>query len=231
MTQFLLGGDIPIDRLGFGAMRIKDSDIVRRAVELGVTFVDTADIYGRGESERLIGEAFDSWPEHVAIGTKGGMNAGAERFRDGRPEYLRRALDASLQRLGREQVELYTLHRHDPDVPIEESIGALVELRDEGKLRHIGVSNVNVDQLARARSVAPIAAVQNEFNRGFLVSEPVLAACEADGIAFMPWQPLGEGLGSPADELRWLLDRSPVIVPIPGTGSIEHLEENMAARA
>ena len=228
---FLLGGDVPISRLGFGTMRIKDSAIVRRAVELGVTFVDTADIYLDGESERLIGEAFDSWPEGVAIGTKGGLNRGGERFRDGRPEYLRSALDASLARLRRDHVELYTLHRHDPEVPIEESVGALDELRREGKLRHVGVSNVNLEQLARARTAAPIVAVQNEFNRGFLVSEPVLEECEAAGIAFMPWQPLGEGLWPAARELRWLLDRSPVMVPIPGTGSIEHLEENMRAVA
>jgi aryl-alcohol dehydrogenase-like predicted oxidoreductase len=215
------------NRRGFGAMRIRDSAIVRRAVELGVSFVDTADVYGDGESERLIGEAFDTWPEHVALGTKGGLNRHGERFRDGRPEYLRRALDASLRRLRRDHVELYTLHRHDPEVPIEESVGALAELQREGKTRAIGLSNVNLDQLARARATAEIAAVQNEFNRGFLVSEPVLEECERHRIAFMPWAPLGEGLGAPRDEVRWLLDRSPVIVPIPGTSSLEHLEELM----
>jgi pyridoxine 4-dehydrogenase len=230
-VTFLLGGDIPIERLGFGTMRIKDSAIVRRAVELGVTFVDTADIYLHGDSERLIGEAFDAWPDGVAIGTKGGLNWTGERFRDGRPEYLRSALDASLARLRRDHVELYTLHRHDPEVPIEESVGALDELRREGKIRHVGVSNVNLEQLARARSAAPIAAVQNEFNRGFLVSEAVLEECEPAGIAFMPWQPLGEGLSPPARELEWLLARSPVLVPIPGTSSIEHLEQNMLAVA
>jgi len=223
--ELLLGGDVPIRRLAFGTMRIKDSAIVRRAVELGVTFLDTADVYGHGDSERLIGEA----GVDVAVGTKGGLNWQSERFRDGRPEYLRAALDASLQRLRRDHVELHTLHRHDPEVPIEESIGALAELQREGKTRHIGVSNVNLDQLTRARAVAPIAAVQNEFNRGFLVSESVLEECELLGIAFMPWQPLGEGLWPPARELRWLLDRSPVMVPIPGTSSVEHLEENMRA--
>jgi pyridoxine 4-dehydrogenase len=222
---FLLGGDVEIHRLGFGAMRIRDSAIVRRAVELGVKFIDTADIYADGESERLIGEA----GVDVAIGTKGGLNRGSDRFRDGRPEYLRGALEASLRRLRRDHVELYSLHRHDPEVPIEESVGALDELRREGKCLHVGVSNVNLDQLARARSVCAIAAVQNEFNRGFLVSEPVLEECERSGIAFMPWQPLGEGLWPPAQELRWLLDRSPVLVPIPGTGSVEHLEDNMRA--
>jgi pyridoxine 4-dehydrogenase len=188
-------------------MRIRDSAIVRRAVELGAGFLDTADIYGDGDSERLIGEAFDTWPEDVSLGTKGGLNweARAGRFRDGRPEYLRRALGASLQRLRRDHVELYTLHRHDPEVPIEESVGAIDELRFEGKCLAVGVSNVSLDQLARARSVCEITAVQNEFNRGFLVSEAVLEGCERAGIWFMPW----------------------VIVPIPGTSSLEHLEELM----
>jgi pyridoxine 4-dehydrogenase len=207
-------------------MRIRDSAIVRRAVELGFGFLDTADIYGHGESERLIGEAFKVWPEGVSLGTKGGLNwQSTGRFRDGRPEYLRQALDASLLRLRRDHVELYTLHCHDPEVPLEESVGAIDELRREGKCRAVGVSNVSLDQLARARSVCEIAAVQNEFNRGFLVSEPVLEECERGGIWFMPWAPLGEGLGQPVDEVRWLLDRSPVIVPIPGTSSVGHLEE------
>jgi aryl-alcohol dehydrogenase-like predicted oxidoreductase len=209
-------------------MRIRDSAIVRRAVELGAGFLDTADIYGRGESERFVGEAFDVWPEGVSLGTKGGLNwQSTERFRDGRREYLRHALEASLQRLRRDYVELYTLHRHDPEVPIEESVGAIDELRREGKCLAVGVSNVSLDQLMQARSVCEITAVQNEFNRGFLVSEPVLEECERSGIWFMPWAPLGEGLGVPRDEVKWLLDRSPVTVPIPGTSSIEHLEELM----
>jgi len=209
-------------------MRIRDSAIVRRAVELGAGFLDTADIYGRGESERFVGEAFDVWPEGVSLGTKGGLNwQSTERFRDGRREYLRHALEASLQRLRRDYVELYTLHRHDPEVPIEESVGAIDELRREGKCLDVGVSNVSLDQLMQARSVCEITAVQNEFNRGFLVSEPVLEECERSGIWFMPWAPLGEGLGEPRDEVKWLLDRSPVTVPIPGTSSIEHLEELM----
>jgi len=209
-------------------MRIRDSAIVRRAVELGVGFLDTADIYGRGESERFVGEAFDVWPEGVSLGTKGGLNwQSTERFRDGRPDYLRHALEASLQRLRRDYVELYTLHRHDPEVPIEESVGAIDELRREGKCLAVGVSNVSLDQLMQARSVCEITAVQNEFNRGFLVSEPVLEECERSGIWFMPWAPLGEGLGEPRDEVKWLLDRSPVTVPIPGTSSIGHLEELM----
>jgi pyridoxine 4-dehydrogenase len=209
-------------------MRIRDTAIVRRAVELGAGFLDTADIYGGGDSERFIGEAFDAWPEGVSLGTKGGLNwQSTERFRDGRPEYLRRALEASLQRLRRDHVELYTLHRHDPEVPIEESVGAIDQLRTEGKCLAVGVSNVSLDQLTRARSVCEISAVQNEFNRGFLVSEPVLEECERAGIWFMPWAPLGEGLGPPRDEVEWLLDRSPVIVPIPGTSSRAHLEEFM----
>ena len=209
-------------------MRIRDSAIVRRAVELGAGFLDTADIYGRGESERFVGEAFDVWPEGVSLGTKGGLNwQSTERFRDGRREYLRHALEASLQRLRRDYVELYTLHRHDPEVPIEESVGAIDELRREGKCLAVGVSNVSLDQLMQARSVCEITAVQNEFNRGFLVSEPVLEECERSGIWFMPWAPLGEGLGVPRDEVKWLLDRSPVTVPIPGTSSIEHFEELM----
>jgi pyridoxine 4-dehydrogenase len=209
-------------------MRIRDSAIVRRAVELGAGFLDTADIYGRGESERFVGEAFDVWPEGVSLGTKGGLNwQSTERFRDGRPDYLRHALEASLQRLRRDYVELYTLHRHDPEVPIEESVGAIDELRREGKCLAVGVSNVSLDQLMQARSVCEITAVQNEFNRGFLVSEPVLEECERSGIWFMPWAPLGEGLGEPRDEVKWLLDRSPVTVPIPGTSSIGHLEELM----
>ena len=209
-------------------MRIRDSAIVRRAVELGAGFLDTADIYGLGESERFVGEAFDVWPEGVSLGTKGGLNwQSTERFRDGRREYLRHALEASLQRLRRDYVELYTLHRHDPEVPIEESVGAIDELRREGKCLAVGVSNVSLDQLMQARSVCEITAVQNEFNRGFLVSEPVLEECERSGIWFMPWAPLGEGLGEPRDEVKWLLDRSPVTVPIPGTSSIEHLEELM----
>jgi pyridoxine 4-dehydrogenase len=209
-------------------MRIRDSAIVRRAVELGAGFLDTPDIYGRGESERFVGEAFDVWPEGVSLGTKDGLNwQSTERFRDGRREYLRHALEASLQRLRRDHVELYTLHRHDPEVPIEESVGAIDELRREGKCLAVGVSNVSLDQLMQARSVCEITAVQNEFNRGFLVSEPVLEECERSDIWFMPWAPLGEGLGEPRDEVKWLLDRSPVTVPIPGTSSIEHFEELM----
>src|ERR1700730_8297547 len=230
---FMLGGELEVRRLGFGAMRIVDDReegvrVLRRAVELGVTLVDTADIYGAGLSEEIVAEALHPYPEGVVIATKGGLGHGLQdRIRDGRPEYLRRACDASLRRLKLERIDLYQLHRHDPEVPIEESVGALHELRKEGKIRLIGVSNVSLDQLRAAQSVARIVSVQNEFNRGLLIADVVLEACASDGIAFIPWRPLGEGLRDSAFELRWLLDHSPVILPIPGTSKVSHLEENM----
>ncbi len=234
---FLLGGELEVRRLGFGAMRIvadreEGLRVLRRAVELGVTLVDTADVYGAGASEELIAEALHPYPEGLVIATKGGLGyEPGGRVRDGRPEYLRRACEASLRRLRLERIDLYQLHRHDPEVPIEESVGALEELRREGKVRLVGLSNVSLAQLRAAQTAAPIASVQNEYNRGFLVSEDVLAACEPEGVAFLPWRPLGEGLRAPADELRWLLGRSPVLLPIPGTTTVAHLEENMAAVA
>jgi pyridoxine 4-dehydrogenase len=234
---FLLGGELEVRRLGFGAMRIvsdraEGARVLRRAIELGVTLIDTADIYGAGVSEEVIAEALYPYPDDLVIATKGGLGWGLQdRIRDGRPEHLREALDASLRRLRLERIDLYQLHRHDPEVPVEESIGALEELRKEGKIRLIGVSNFSLDQLRVARSVTKISSVQNQYNRGLLISEDVLEACEADGVAFMPWSPLGEGLRDPAYELRWLLDRSPVMLPIPGTSSVEHLEENMLAVA
>jgi aryl-alcohol dehydrogenase-like predicted oxidoreductase len=232
---FLLGGELEVGRLGFGAMRVvsdreEGARVVRRAVELGVTLIDTADVYGAGVSEEVVAEALHPYPEGVVIATKGGIGYGGhERIRDGRPEYLRTACEASLRRLRLERIDLYQFHRHDPEVPIEESVGALEQLRQEGKIRLIGVSNVSPDQLVRAQSVARIASVQNQFNRGLLTSEDVLGACEADGIAFFPWEPLGEGLRSAPEEIRWLLDRSPVLLPIPGTSKVAHLEENMRA--
>jgi len=236
-STFLLGGELEVRRLGFGAMRIvEDADegqrVLRRAVELGVNLIDTADIYGAGRSEELIAEALHPYPDGLVIATKGGLGYGfQERARDARPERLRQACDESLRRLRLERLDLYQLHRHDPEVPIEESVGALEELRREGKIRLIGLSNVSVGQLRAAQSVTGIVSVQNQFNRGLLTSEELLAACEAEGIAFMPWEPLGEGLGEPAAELRWLLDRSPVMLPIPGTSRVEHLEANMRAVA
>jgi pyridoxine 4-dehydrogenase len=234
---FMLGGELEVRRLGFGAMRIvndreEGARVLRRALELGVTLIDTANIYGAGVSEEVIAEALHPYPDDVVITTKGGLGWGLQdRIRDGRPEHLREALDASLRRLRLERIDLYQLHRHDPEVPIEESIGALEDLRREGKIRLIGVSNFSLDQLRVAQSVTTIATVQNQYNRGLLISEDVLDACEADGIGFMPWSPLGEGLREPAYELRWLLDRSPVMLPIPGTSSVEHLEANMLAVA
>jgi aryl-alcohol dehydrogenase-like predicted oxidoreductase len=234
-STFLLGGELEVRRLGFGAMRVvEDADegkrVLRRAVELGVNLIDTADIYGAGRSEELIAEALHPYPDGLVIATKGGLGYGfQERARDARPERLRQACDESLRRLRLDRIDLYQLHRHDPEVPIEESVGALEELRREGKIRLIGLSNVSVGQLRAAQSVKSIASVQNQYNRGLLTSDDVLAACEADGMAFFPWEPLGEGLGDPAAELRWLLDRSPVMLPIPGTSKVEHLEANMRA--
>jgi pyridoxine 4-dehydrogenase len=235
-STFLLGGELEVSRLGFGAMRIvRDPDgaprVLRRALELGVNLIDTADIYGAGRSEELIAAALHPYPDGLVIATKGGLGYGfQERGRDARPERLRRACDESLRRLRLERIDLYQLHRHDPEVPIEESVGALEELRREGKIRRIGLSNVSVGQLRAAQTVTRIVSVQNQYNRGLLTSEGVLEACEAEEIAFLPWEPLGEGLGEPAAELRWLLDRSPVMLPIPGTSKVEHLEANMAAR-
>jgi aryl-alcohol dehydrogenase-like predicted oxidoreductase len=234
---FLLGGELEVRRLGFGAMRIVDDPdegrrVVRRAVELGVNLIDTADIYGAGRSEEVIADALYPYPEGLVIATKGGLGYGLQqRIRDARPERLREACDESLRRLRLERIDLYQLHRHDPQVPIEESVGALDELRQEGKIRLIGLSNVSTAQLRLAQSVARIVSVQNEYNRGLLTSDEVLDACEADGIAFFPWRPLGESLGRPEDEIRWLLDRSPVVLPIPGTSKVAHLEDNMLAVA
>jgi pyridoxine 4-dehydrogenase len=234
---FSLGGELEVRRVGFGAMRVVDDReegvrVLRRAVELGVTLIDTADIYGAGASEEIVAEALHPYPDGLVIATKGGLGHGLqERIRDGRPEYLRRACEASLRRLKLERIDLYQLHRHDPEVPVEESIGALEQLRTEGKIRLIGVSNFSLTQLRAAQTVARIVSVQNQYNRGLLIAEPVLEACEAEGIAFIPWSPLGEGLRGPAHELPWLLDRSPVILPIPGTSKVAHLEENMQAVA
>jgi aryl-alcohol dehydrogenase-like predicted oxidoreductase len=231
----MLGGELEVRRLGFGAMRIVDDRaegvrVLRRAVELGVNLIDTADIYGGGRSEEIIAEALHPYPDGLVLASKGGLGWGLQaRIRDGRPEHLREACEASLRRLKVDRIDLYQLHRHDPEVPIEESIGALVKLQEEGKIGLIGVSNFSVEQLRTAQSVTTIVSVQNQYNRGLLTSENVLQACEQQGIAFFPWSPLGEGLRDSVYELRWLLDHSPVLLPIPGTSKVEHLEANMCA--
>jgi aryl-alcohol dehydrogenase-like predicted oxidoreductase len=256
-----LGGDLTVHRLGFGAMRITGKGIwgppadretarsvLRRCLELGVDCIDTADSYGPEVSEELIAEALSPYPDELVIATKGGLRRdGPGQWRpDCRPERLREACEGSLRRLRLEQIPLYQLHTVDPKVPLAESLGTLVELRDEGKIRHIGVSNVDVDQLSQALAVTAVVSVQNRYNVADRKSEPVLERCEAEGIAFIPWFPLGaadlaepggplHGLAeahgaSPAQAaLAWLLARSSVMLPIPGTGSVAHLEENLAA--
>ena len=259
-----IGGDLTVRRLGYGAMRITGEGIwgdppdvesarrlLRRVVELGIDFIDTADSYGPGTSERLIADALHPYPPGLVIATKGGIvRPGPGRWEpDGRPEHLRAACLASLARLRLERIDLYQFHLVDPAVPIEDSIGELARLRDEGKVRHIGVSNVNLHQLERARSVAPIVSVQNRYNVADRGSDPVLAICERDGLAFIPWSPLTQ---SPKDAgavrraaleswarrrevsfaqaaTAWLLARSEAMLPIPGTSSIVHLEDNVLA--
>jgi aryl-alcohol dehydrogenase-like predicted oxidoreductase len=257
-----LGGDLQVRRLGFGAMRVtgdgiwgppKDREaaiaVLRRSVDLGVNFIDTADSYGPEVSEELIAEALHPYPGGLVIATKGGMTrpGPGEWERDGRPEHLREACEGSLRRLRVERIDVYQLHAVDPDVPLEESAGTLAELRDEGKIGHVGLSNVKADELALAREIVPIVSVQNRYSVGDRVAEPALEACERDGIAFIPWFPLGAGdleatgaIGRIAEAhgatsfqvaLAWLLARSPVMLPIPGTSSVEHLEENVMAAA
>jgi aryl-alcohol dehydrogenase-like predicted oxidoreductase len=254
-------GDRSVRRLGFGAMRItgpgilgppEDHDeaiaVLRRAVELGINLIDTADSYGPEVSEELIAEALHPYPNDLLIATKGGLTrTGPGRWPpDGRPEHLREACEGSLRRLRLERIELYQLHRPDPKVPYEESVGALKQLQDEGKILHIGISNASVDQLETARGIAEVVSVQNRFNLTDRSSDDVLERCEELGIAFFPWAPLAAGElaapGGPVDEiaerhgatagqvaLAWLLRRSPVMLPIAGTSSVEHLEENIAA--
>ena len=251
-------GDLSVNRLGYGAMRITgdgiwgppdDRDearaVLRAAVEHGVTFIDTADSYGPDVSEELIAEALGPYPEDLVIATKGGLERpGPNRWTpNGRPEHLRQACEGSLRRLGLDQVPLYQLHRPDPEVPYEDSVGTLVELREEGKIRHIGVSNVDVDQLRRALATATVVSVQNRFNVGDRSSDEVLDVCEREGIAFLPWGPLQDasdhgGVSAAAEArgvepgqvvLAWLLARSSTMLPIPGTSSVEHLQQNVAA--
>ncbi len=249
-----------VSRMGFGAMRLLNGDIwgpapdkanalrvLRRAVELGVNFIDTADAYGPHTGEELIAEALHPYPAGVVIATKGGLvRPHAKRWAsDARPAHLRQALEGSLRRLRLERVDLYQLHSPDPKVPFEESVGALAALQREGKIRHVGLSNVSVQQVDQARRICPIVSVQNRYHFGNWDAEAALAHCEKNAIAFLPWFPLGAGDSlrlrqvakvaakrriTPAQVvLAWLLARSPVMLPIPGTGSVAHLEENVAA--
>jgi pyridoxine 4-dehydrogenase len=256
-----LGGDLTVRRLGFGAMRITGEGIwgppedpegakhvLKRTLELGINLIDTADSYGPEVSEQLIAEALYPYPDELVIATKGGLRrtGPGEWPRDARPERLKECCEGSLRRLRLERIDLYQLHSPDPDVPYEESIGAMKELQDEGKVRHVGVSNVSVEQLERARAVVDVVTVQNRYNLVDRHAEDVLDACDAAGLGFIPWFPLATGdlarPGGPLDELSrahdatpgqlaiaWLLARSPVVLPIPGTASEQHLEENVAA--
>ena len=249
---FALGGELSVHRLGFGTMRLPGArgearpraarEMLSEAVRLGVDLIDTARAYGR--SEDLIAEALHPYPEGLVIATKGGLRRGGHP--DGRPERLRADCEDSLRRLRLETIDLWQLHRIDPEVPLEEQFGAIRELRDEGKIRFVGVSEVSVEELRRARQLIEIATVQNRFNLAERAAEDVLRACEADGLGFLPWAPIGMGdvldsmdaLASAAARhgatqaqmaLAWLLHRSPVVLPIPGTGSPEHLRENLGA--
>ena len=260
---FEIGGELPVHRLGFGAMQLTGKGIwgepddpeecrrvLRRALELGVNFIDTADSYGPEVSERLIAEALHPYPEGLVIATKAGLErTGPNQWPvNGNPDHLREACEGSLRRLKLDTIDLYQLHRIDDKYPAEDQIGTLVELRDEGKIRHIGLSEVSVEQLDHARSITEIATVQNRYNVADRAAEDVLDACERQGIGFIPWFPLNTGKlageGGPLDEiaerhgsspaqlaLAWLLHRSPVMLPIPGTKSVEHLEDNVAAAA
>jgi aryl-alcohol dehydrogenase-like predicted oxidoreductase len=260
-----IGSDLSVNRMGFGAMRLTGEGIwgepkdpaearrvLRRAVELGVDFIDTADSYGPEVSERLIAEALYPYPRGIVIATKGGIVRpdASQWVSDGRPQHLREACEASLSRLKLARIDLYQLHRIDPNVPLEDSLGELARLQKEGKIRHVGVSNFNAAELARARRVVPIVSVQNRYNVADRSSEEVLSVCLRDGLAFIPWAPIARGSpgrlesnGSKALEsvagahgvsvlqvaIAWLLAKSPVMLPIPGTSSVPHLEENVAA--
>ncbi|MDQ1535554.1 MAG: pyridoxine 4-dehydrogenase [Actinomycetota bacterium] len=253
-----VGGDLRVNRLGFGSMRLTGRGIwgeppdrneakavLRRAVEVGVNFIDTADSYGPAVSETLISEALYPYPDDVVIATKGGLERSGPNLwsANGRPEHLREACDGSLRRLRLDQIPLYQLHRPDPAVPYAESVGALVELQAQGKVRHIGVSNVTESQLRTAQQLTPIVSVQNRYNLGDRSSESLVHLCGQESIVFLPWAPiqqvdstdLAEAIaarhGASARQviLAWLLARSPAILPIPGTGSVEHLDSNVAA--
>ncbi|GAA1712862.1 aldo/keto reductase [Fodinicola feengrottensis] len=249
-----LGGDLPVHRLGFGAMRLTGAPhwpdradgiaIARRAVELGVRFIDTADAYDLGENEELLADALYPYADNLVIGTKGGQcHPGNDWIPCGRPEYLRQQAELSLRRLRLDRIDLYQLHRIDPLVPLADQLGALRQLQDEGKVRHVGLSEVTVAQVQEASTITPIVSVQNRYNLTDRASEDVLAYCESRGIAFLPWLPIAPRTTSPAADkiagrlgvtrtqvaLAWQLSRSPVMLPIPGTSSMAHLQENLAA--
>jgi pyridoxine 4-dehydrogenase len=257
-----IGDDLSVNRLGFGAMRITgpgiwgppaDHDeavqVLRRAVELGVDFIDTADSYGPEVSEELIAEALFPYPEGLVIATKGGfLRPGPGNWKpDGRPEHLRAVCEGSLARLRLDQIPLYQFHRPDPTVPFEDSVGELVALRDEGKIRHIGLSNVDVALFERASALTPIVSVQNRYNPSDRATEPLIELAGTRSFAFIPWAPVGgyrpgagDGLATVAKRvgaspvqvaIAWQLARSPQMLPIPGTSSVAHLEENIAAAA
>jgi pyridoxine 4-dehydrogenase len=258
---FTLGGDLVVNRLGYGAMRItgegiwgepKDRErakkVLQRAVELGVNFIDTADSYGPAVSERLIGEALAPYAKGVVIATKGGLvRTGPNEWTPvGRPEYLRQEVELSLRYLKLERIDLWQLHRIDPKVPVEESLGEIAKLQEEGKIRHVGLSEVKPHEIEQARKVIDIVSVQNKYNIGDRDHEDVVDYCTKHQLGFIPWFPVAAGkLAKPGGKLdavakkhdatvsqlslAWLLHRSPVILPIPGTSSPEHVEENVAA--
>jgi pyridoxine 4-dehydrogenase len=253
-----VGGDLTVNRMGFGAMRITGAGIwkdppdrdqakaaLRRAVELEVNFIDTADAYGPDVSELLIAEALHPYPAELVIATKGGLvRPGPGRWEeDGRPEHLRQACEGSLKRLKLDQIPLYQFHRPDPEVPVADSIGALAELKAEGKIRHIGVSNMSEAQLREAQQVTPIVSIQNRYNAGDRASETIVDLCEQEQIVFLPWAPIQDadgnravsdaaarhGVSSRQVVLAWMLARSPQILPIPGSGSAGHIQANIEA--
>ena len=258
---FRIGGDLEVNRLGFGAMRLtgkgiwgepKDADeakrVLKRAVELGVTFIDTADSYGPVVSEPLIGEALAPFPKGLVVATKAGLTRqGPDQWLPvGRPEYLAQQVEMSLRFLRTEVIDLWQLHRIDPKVPVEESLGVIAKLQREGKIRHVGLSEVKPAEIDRARKVIEIVSVQNKYNIADRQHEDVLEYCEKHGLAFIPWFPVAAGkLAQPGGKLdaiakrrgatvaqlsiAWLLHRSPVMLPIPGTSSVPHLEENLRA--
>jgi aryl-alcohol dehydrogenase-like predicted oxidoreductase len=253
-----VGGDLTVNRMGYGAMRITGRGIwgeppdperakaaLRRAVELDVNFIDTADSYGPEVSERLIAETLHPYPDDLVIATKGGLvrPGSGQWVPDGRPAHLRQACEGSLRRLKLDQIDLYQFHRPDPNVPVAESIGALAQLKDEGKIRHIGVSNFTEDQFHEAERITPIVSLQNRYNAADRSSESLVDMSEQEMLVFLPWAPIEEADDNPAVvkaadhhgasprqiALAWLLARSPQILPIPGSGSPEHVEQNVAA--